>query len=295
MHTARAKTLVSRWNGMNIYRGCVHGCVYCDSRSTCYRFTHPFEDVEVKENAPELLEEALRKRRAAAVISTGSMSDPYQPCEKELRLMGRCLELLYKYGFGASVITKSDLVLRDLDLFESIQQRAKSVLQMTLTVSDDKLSGILEPNVCSTSRRYEVLKAFQERDIPAVVWITPLLPFLTDTEENLRWLLDRCFDAGVRGIVCFNAGMTLRDGCREYYYKALDRHFPGMSEKYRKCYGNAYEVNSPRNAALMRLFHEQCEKYGVLHDPEQCFRYIADLPEKEPQISLFDGIAPGKP
>ena len=288
MHTVEARSLLTGWNGMNIYRGCAHGCVYCDSRSVCYRFTHPFEDVEVKSNAPALLEEILRKKRKRLVISTGSMSDPYQPCEKELELMRRCLELFDRYGFGASVITKSDLVLRDLDLFERINSKARAVLQMTLTVADDALSRKLEPNVCASSRRYEVLREFRSRGIPAVVWMTPILPFLTDSEENLRQLLDWCFDAGVKGIVCFNAGLTLRDGSREYYYRALDRLFPGLSGEYRKRYGNSYEVNSPQNDRLMRMFHEECEKRGVLHDPEECFRFIAALPEERDQLSLFE-------
>ena len=288
MHFVEAKSLLSRQNGMNLYRGCVHGCVYCDSRSACYRFTHAFEDIEVKQNAPALLEAILKKKRQRIVISTGSMSDPYQPCERELQLTRRCLELIDRYGFGASVLTKSDLVLRDVDLFERINRRVKSVLQMTLTVADDALSRILEPNVCTSTRRYEVLKEFQARQIPTVVWMTPILPFLTDTEENLRRLLDCCFDAGVKGIVCWNAGLTLREGDREYFYRALDRHFPGLSEQYRRLYGNAYELNSPNSAALMRLFHTECEQRGVLHDPDACFRYIAELPEKQPQLSLFD-------
>ena len=287
MHEADAKALLNSTNGMNIYRGCVHGCVYCDSRSACYQFTHPFEDVEVKRNAPELLEETLRRRRKRCVISTGSMSDPYQPCEKELLLMRRCLELIERYGFGASVITKSDLVLRDLDLFESIHHRAKSVLQMTLTVADNGLSQVLEPNVCPSSRRYEVLKEFQSRGVPGVVWLSPFLPFLTDTEENLRRLLDFCFSANVKGIVCFGIGLTLRQGNREYFYKQLDRHFPGLSDEYRKTYGNAYVVSSPRNDELMRIFHMECERRGVLHDPEACFRFIAELPEEGAQLSLF--------
>lgn len=287
MHFVDAKSLLTRWNGMNIYRGCSHGCCYCDSRSTCYGFTHPFEDIEVKQNAPQLLEAILQKKRKRIVISTGSMSDPYQSCERELELMRRCLELLDRYGFGASVITKSDLVLRDLDLFDSINRKAKSVLQMTLTVADDRLSHMLEPNVCPTTRRYQVLKAFQAREVPAVVWLTPILPFLTDTEENIRTILGFCFDAGVKGIVCWNAGLTLREGDREYYYRALDRHFPGLSDEYRRRYGSSYEVLSPDNDRLMRLFHSECEKHGVLHDPDECFRYIAEMPERQDQLSIF--------
>ena len=281
MHFTEAKTLVSGRNGMNVYRGCAHGCVYCDSRSACYQFTHPFEDIEVKQNAPALLESVLQKRRKTCVISTGSMSDPYQPCEVELRLTRRCLELIDRYGFGASVITKSDLVLRDLDLFDSINRKAKGVLQMTLTIADDTLSRVLEPNVCTTTRRYEVLKAFQARGVPAVVWMTPILPFLTDTRENVQTILDYCFDAGVKGIVCFDAGVTLREGDREYYYRALDRHFPGLSDEYRKRYGTAYEVNSPDRNALMRLFHSECEKHGVLHRGTDSHGQFANWPRND--------------
>ena len=287
MHFVDAKSLLTQHGGMNLYRGCAHGCIYCDSRSRCYRFTHPFEDIEVKRNAPALLEDILKKRRRRLVISTGSMSDPYQPCEQELQLTRRCLELIERYGFGASVITKSDLVLRDLALFERIHQKAKAVLQMTLTVADDDLSRVLEPNVCTTSRRYEVLKEFQRLGIPTVVWMTPILPFLTDTEENVRRILDYCFDAGVKGVVCFGMGLTLRDGNREYFYAALDRRFPGLADEDRRRYGNAYEAASPNTAALLRIFHDECEKHGVLHDPEACFRYIAELPEPNEQLSLF--------
>ncbi len=288
MHFVDAKTALTTHNGLNIYRGCAHGCVYCDSRSACYQFTHPFEDIEVKQNAPALLAALLPKKRKKIVISTGSMSDPYQPCEKELKLTRQFLEIVDRYGFGASVITKSDLVLRDIDLFDSINKKAKSVLQMSLTVADEGLSRILEPNVCPSARRFEVLKAFQARGIPTVVWMTPILPFLSDTEENIRTLLDWCFDAGVKGIVCWNAGMTLRSGDREYYYRALDRHFPGLSETYRLRFGDAYEVNSPDNAKLMQIFHTECEKRGVLHDPEDCFRYIAALPDRQLRLSLFE-------
>ena len=173
MHFVEAKSLLTRWNGMNVYRGCTHGCIYCDSRSTCYQFTHPFEDVEVKENAPELLEQILRSRRKRTVIGFGSMSDPYQPCERELGMTRRCLELLDRYAFGATVITKSDLVLRDLPLFESIHQKAKAVLQMTLTVADESLSRKLEPHVATTKRRYEVLQEFGKRGIPTYLCHIP--------------------------------------------------------------------------------------------------------------------------
>ena len=251
MHNVKAKSLLTRYNGMNIYRGCTHGCIYCDSRSKCYHFEHQFEDVEVKTNAPELLEDILRRKRQRIVIGTGSMSDPYQPCEEKLLLTKTCLELIDRYEFGATVITKSDRVLRDIDLFDSINQKGKSVLQMTLTIADDKLSRIIEPNVCPSSRRYQVLKEFQKRGIPTVVWLTPFLPFLTDTEENFNALMNYCLDAGVKGIVCFGIGMTLREGNREYYYAALDRHFPGLKDVYVRRYGLNYLLPSPRRAELM--------------------------------------------
>ncbi|MBQ9824218.1 MAG: radical SAM protein [Solobacterium sp.] len=286
MHFKEAKTLLSKYNGMNICRGCTHGCIYCDSRSDCYQFSHDFEDVEVKANAPKLLEQTLRSRRNRVMISTGSMSDPYQPAEKDLKITRACLEVIEKYGFGASVITKSDLVLRDLDLFERINGKSKAVLQMTLTIADEDLSRKIEPGVCTSKRRYEVLKAFQQKGIPAVVWMTPLLPWLTDTWENVEQILAWCFDAGVRGIICFNAGLTLRSGNREYYYRNLDRMFPGLSEKYRKVYGNSYEVNSAHSAELMAYFHRECERHGVLHTPQECFSWIAEMPPRYEQVSL---------
>ena len=287
MHFVKAKSLLTRENGMNIYRGCMHGCVYCDSRSRCYQFTHPFEDIEVKENAPELLERILRTKRKKIVIGTGSMCDPYQPCEMELKIVRRCLELIDQYGFGAAVITKSDHVLRDVDLFASINKKAKAVVQMSLTIADEALSRKLEPNVCNSRRRYEALKELQKAGIPAVVWMTPILPFLTDTMENVGTILDWCFDAGVKGIICWNIGMTLREGNREYYYQALDRHFPGLSHRYREIFGNSYEVISSRDAQIMPWFHEQCEKHGILHTPEDCFAYMNDLPNRYEQMTLF--------
>ncbi len=286
MHFVQARSILTKWNGVNVYRGCSHGCIYCDSRSDCYRFTHPFEDIEVKENAPELLEKALSSKRKKCVIGSGSMSDPYQPCEKELGMTRRCLEMIKEKGFGATVITKSDLVLRDIDLFESINRRTKATVQMTLTCADSGLSRILEPNVCDTRHRYEVLKELQRHGIPTVVWMTPLLPFLTDTRENVDGILEYCIDAGVKGIVCFGIGMTLRQGNREYYYKALDRHFPGLSDRYRSMYGDSYNIVSPNNKELMEHFHSVCERNGILHTPEDCFSYIAEIPSR--QRTLFD-------
>lgn len=287
MHFVNARTILSAQDGMNLCRGCTHGCIYCDSRSRCYGFTHAFEDIEVKQNAPALLEAALRSRRRRCMIGTGSMSDPYLPAERELCLTRRCLELIDRYEFGAAVITKSDLVLRDLDLLQSIREKGKAVVQMTLTTYEEALCRIVEPHVCTTRRRFEVLCALRDRGIPTVVWLTPILPYLNDTRENLTGILDYCIRAGVKGIICFGMGMTLREGNREYYYAALDRHFPGLRERYRREFGNAYVLESPRNAELMALFHATCEQHGILHDNEQIFAWLRELPERYEQMTLF--------
>lgn len=287
MHFISAKSILSAQNGMNLYRGCTHGCIYCDSRSVCYGMEHAFEDVAVKENALILLEAALKRKRRRCMIATGSMSDPYMPLEKELRMTRRAAELVCRYGFGFTVITKSDLILRDLPLLEQINQQSKCVVQMTLTNTDDRLSRILEPNVCTTTQRVQVLKAMRDAGIPTVVWMTPFLPFLNDTRENVMGLAEMCAAAGVRGIVCFGIGMTLREGNREYYYQQLDRHFPGLREQYIRYYGDAYEIVSPHHTALMRELCDFCEQHGIMHDPAQVFRYLAEFEEPETQLTLL--------
>lgn len=287
MHLVEAKGILSSQNGMNIYRGCTHGCIYCDSRSKCYHIDHAFEDIEVKINAPELLEKALKSKRKKCMIGTGSMCDPYMPVEKEMQIMRRCLEVIKKYDYGAAVITKSDLVLRDIDLLKSINDEQKAVVQMTLTTYDDELCSIVEPNVCVTSRRYEVLKIMQKEGIPTVVWLTPLLPYINDDMKNLRGILELCADAGVKGIVCFAMGLTLREGNREYFYNALDKHFPGLKSKYMREYGISYELNSPFQNKLMDEFVSFCRKYDIIYTPEECFGYMNELPDKYKQLSFF--------
>ena len=289
MHFVEAKGIIHNkggFNGMNIYRGCTHGCIYCDSRSLCYQFTHQFEDIEVKKNAPELLEQALKSKRSKCMIGTGSMSDPYMHCEKELRLTRKCLEIIHKYGFGLAIQTKSDMILDDIDLLDAINKKTKCVVQMTLTTYDDNLCSILEPNVCNTKRRIEVLEEMQKRGIPTVVWLSPILPFINDTEENITKILNECVRTGVKGIICFGMGMTLRDGDREYFYEALDKNFPGLKYRYMSTYGNSYEVTSPNNAKLMRIFRRICKEHGIISEPDECFKYMNDLPDK--QISIFD-------
>jgi DNA repair photolyase len=222
------------------------------------------------------------------MIGTGAMSDPYMHCEETLRLTRCCLEIILKHGFGAAIQTKSDRILRDIDLLDAINRSAKCVVQMTLTTYDDALCGILEPNVCNTRRRIEVLERMAERNIPTVVWLTPILPFINDTEENVAAILNACAGAGVKGVIDFGMGLTLRDGDREYYYAALDRHFPGMKARYIREYGNAYALPSPNAPALTALFHKICGKNGMLSTPEACFDFMQTLPERNRQMSIFD-------
>lgn len=279
MHFVNAKGILSAQNGMNLYRGCTHGCIYCDSRSKCYQINHDFEDIEVKQNAPELLERALRSKRKKCMIGTGAMCDSYMHCEEQLGLTRRCLELIDRYEFGLAIQTKSDRILRDLDLLRSINQKAKCVVQMTLTTYDEELCRIIEPKVCTTKRRFEVLKTLHENGIPTVVWMSPLLPFINDTRENVEGILDYCIQAGVYGIICFGIGLTLREGNREYFYRALDKHFPGMRERYHQKYGYAYEVVSGNSRELMRVFHEVCRENKIVSNREDVFAYLKEFPE----------------
>lgn len=274
---------------MNIYRGCTHGCIYCDSRSKCYQMTHSFEDIEVKANAVELLESALKRKRRPCMIGTGAMSDPYIPLEKSFCHMRKCLEIIDKYGFGVTVHTKSNIILRDLDLLKSINQKTKAVVQMTLTTYDEKLCKILEPNVCTTYERFKVLEIMRDNNIPTIVWLAPILPFINDTEENISGILKYCETAKVKGIICFGMGLTLREGNREYFYQKLNEHFPTLKEKYIRTYGNSYEVTSPNNNRLMQIFLSECRRLGIMHKPDEIFAYLSEFRQNEnEQLNLFD-------
>ena len=292
MHFKNVKGILSSTNGMNLYRGCLHGCIYCDSRSECYCMDHDFEDVEVKANALELLENNLKRKRSKCMLATGSMSDPYIPLENELKHVRKALGLAYNYGFGFTLITKSNRVLRDFDLLTAINNKTKCVVQMTLTTCDENLCKKIEPNVSTTKERVAVLKKLHEAGIPTVVWLCPILPFINDTKENIKGILDYCIEAKVYGIICFGMGVTLRKGNREYFYQQLDHLFPGMKEKYIKTYGVKYQLNSPNNNELMQLFHQTCQANGIVHDNNQIFDYLKKYENKHEniQLSLFDDI-----
>lgn len=289
MHKVLAKHILSNQNGMNIYRGCLHGCIYCDARSDCYQMKHAFVDIEIKENAPDLLDYALRHKRKKCMIGTGAMSDPYLPIEKDLRLTRRCLEHIAEHGFGATLITKSDLVLRDLDILKEINRQSKCVIQVTMTTYDEDLCRILEPNVCTTKRRAEVLNILRDEGIPTVCWMTPIIPFINDTRENIEGLLSYCVQAKVKGILQWGIGLTLRDGNREYFYEQLDKHFPGMKERYIKGFGNAYSIVSPINGELMGIVNAVCKRESIMTNADQIFAYLNEYEDKlaGEQLSLF--------
>lgn len=291
MHEVKVKGILSAQNGMNLYRGCTHGCIYCDSRSRCYQINHDFEDIEVKVNAPQLLEEALRKKRKKCMISTGSMCDPYIHLEERVRNTRRCIELIHTYDFGLSILTKSSRILEDLDLLIKINNKTKCVVQMTLTTYDEALCKLIEPNVSTTKERFECLKVMRDHGIPTVVWLSPILPFINDTEENIVGLINDCIEAKVHGIICFSMGLTLREGNREYFYKKLDELFPGMKARYIESFGNSYEVISPNNEKLMQLMKEACKKNHILFGVDQCFEYLHKFEEKSDYEQLkLDGL-----
>ncbi|MDE5973139.1 MAG: radical SAM protein [Eubacterium sp.] len=290
MHYVKAKGILSPKNGMNLYRGCSHGCIYCDSRSKCYNMQHDFEDIEIKENAVELLENTLKHKRKKCMIGTGSMTDPYIPLEMELQNVRKALSLIYENGFGFTVITKSNRILRDIDLLQKINEKTKCVVQMTLTTADEELCRKIEPNVSTSKERFEVLKQMRDAGIPTVVWLSPILPFINDTWENISAILDMCIEAKVYGIICFGMGVTLRDRNREYFYNQLDKHFPGLKEKYIKIYGNRYVINSFNNNTLMKQFNDKCDEHGIVHNNDLIFEYLHTFEEKQlsKQLSLWE-------
>jgi DNA repair photolyase len=289
MHTKEVKGILSPTNGMNISRGCLHGCIYCDARSKCYDMKHDFEDVEIKINAPLLLEDALRRKRKKCMVGTGAMSDPYIPIPENLANIRACLEIIENHGCGLAIQTKSNLILRDLDLLIKINEKAKCIVETTLTTYDEALCKILEPNVCTTRARVEMLKIMRDKGIETIVWISPILPFINDTAENLRGLLQYCVEAKVYGIICFGIGMTLREGDREYYYQKLDEHFPGLKQKYRRKYGNSYQLTCDNNDALMKELFSVCDKHSIVYGVEKLFAYMRAYEEKHPvtQLELF--------
>jgi len=249
---------------MNIYRGCPHGCIYCDSRSDCYK-NPDFDTVKVKENALEIIRNDLRRKVKTGVIGTGAMSDPYNPLEKELKLTRNALELINSFNFGAGITTKSDLVSRDADILCDIQSHSPVIVKFSVSTADDELCQKIEPGAATASGRFEAMRKLSAQGVFCGVLLVPLLPFINDTEENIIKILELAHDAGAKFVYTY-MGMTLRKGSRENYYSNLDKIMPGISEKYEKRFGRRYTCISPSGKKLWIAFTEKCERLGLLYD-----------------------------
>lgn len=288
-----AKTIVSAysdssWFGincnMNIYKGCCHGCIYCDSRSDCYRI-EDFDRVRAKENALEIIRNDLRRKVKTGVVGTGAMSDPYNPFEKELLLTRHGLELINAYGFGAAIATKSSLITRDIDLLSEIKEHSPVLCKITVTAAQDDLSRVIEPNVSASSERFEAISRLTEAGIFTGVLLMPVLPFITDNEENISSIVKQAHESGARFIYPA-MGMTLRSNQREHYYTKLDQYFPGLRVKYQSYYKDAYSCSSPRAKKLWEVFTQECRRYGILYEMQEIIRcYKQGYGSK--QLSLF--------
>ena len=271
-----AKTIVSKvkygsnWFGidynMNLYKGCCHGCIYCDSRSECYQIEN-FDEVCLKENAIEILEKELRSKRQKGVIGLGAMSDTYNPFEKKYEVTRKALELINKYSFGVSIETKSDLIIRDIDILKIIAKKHSTIIKITITTNNDDLSKIIEPNVCVSTKRFEAVNKLSGSGLFVGVILTPMLPFITDSEENIKEIVKLSYENGAKFVYTYPyMGVTLRNNQREYYYEKLDKHFPGIKAKYIKYYGNKYNCTVFNNNKLYNVFKNECEKYGLLYN-----------------------------
>ena len=249
---------------MNIYRGCPHGCIYCDSRSHCFK-NPDFDTVKVKENALEVIRNDLRRKVKTGVIGTGAMSDPYNPLEKELKLTRNALELINAFNFGVGLATKSALVTRDADILRDIQTHSPVIVKFSISTADDELCKKLEPNAAAASERFEAMRQLSAQGIFCGVLLVPLLPFVNDKEDNIIKILTLAHDSGAKFVYTY-MGMTLRTGSREYYYAHLDKIMPGVKEKYMRRFGPRYTCISPNSKKLWLSFTEKCEMLGLLYD-----------------------------
>lgn len=293
MEQVPAKHILTRnkstaWFGtdhtMNLYRGCCHGCIYCDSRSECYG-DDTFDTVKTKERALELLRDELRRKVRPAFIAMGSMSDPYNPFEQELELTRKALMLIHAYEHGVAVCTKSDLILRDADLYADIQARSPVICKLTVTTMDETLAAQIEPGAPSPEARLKALAGLSQQGIFAGVVLMPVLPFLTDSVESVCTVVDAVAEAG--GKFIYPAfGMTLRDRQRAYYYERLDQLFPGVRERYEKQYGDRYECPSPRARELWAAFSRRCKERGLHYEMRKIV--LAAKGPYETQLTFFD-------
>ncbi|MBR6033784.1 MAG: radical SAM protein [Clostridia bacterium] len=290
-----AKTILSKekygadWYGidykMNLYRGCSHGCIYCDSRSNCYHIVN-FDVPKGKENALVTLENELLKKKEKGVVGIGSMSDTYNPLEKEYEQTRGALKLLSKYNFGVSIDTKSDLILRDIDLLKEINSKNKVIIKFTITTPNDELSKIIEPHVCVSSKRFEAIKTLTDNGIFTGIMMNPVLPFITDSEEDIKKLVRLAHDSGAKFIHSY-MGMTLRENQRDYYYEQLDKHFKGLKEKYIRTYGEKYSCPVPNYKELYKVLTDECDKYGILYNMKDIIKAYKKEDTSNEQITLF--------
>ena len=295
MKFVKAKTILtkvkdgSEWYGvdynMNLYGGCSHGCIYCDSRSNCYHIDN-FNRVRGKENALYILEKELSKKRAKGIVGIGSMSDTYNPLEIKYEQTRGALKLISKYGFGVSIDTKSDLILRDLDLLKEINSKNNVIIKFTITTPDDKLSKIIEPNVCVSSKRLEAIKILSDNGIFVGIMLNPVLPFITDKEEDIKALVRLASEYGAKFIHTY-MGMTLRENQRDYYFNKLEEHFIGLKSKYIKTYGDKYNCLPQNYKYLYNVFVNECNKYGVLYKMDDIIKTYKKKIIDNKQISLF--------
>lgn len=293
MEYVEAKTILSKTNhgeywfggdyGMNLYRGCSHGCIYCDSRSNCYQIDN-FDKIRVKKDALLILEKELRSKRKKGVVGIGAMSDSYNPLEKQLNLTRNALKLLDRYGFGVSIDTKSDLIVRDIDVFQSIQQHSDVIVKLTITCADDVLSKKIEPNVCPSSKRFAAIKQLSDAGIFCGVLFTPMLPMITDSEEHIKEMVRLSYEHGAKFIFSM-FGVTLRENQRDYYYEQLDALFPGLSYRYRQGYRDSYMCNVAMSNRKRYIFETECKKYGLLYRMEDIIKaYKKDRTVKQMQL-----------
>jgi DNA repair photolyase len=270
IHEVTAKTLLSSsrqpdpWFGikytMNLYRGCTHQCIYCDSRSECYQIEN-FADVLVKTNAIDLLKKELPRKRVKGTIGTGSMSDPYLPLEATRNLTRQALEVIAQHQFPVHALTKSDLVLRDLETLREIN-RVYAAVSFTITTADDDLGKQLEPGAPIVSRRFTAMAQLAAAGIMTGVLLMPVLPFIEDNAENITAIVSRAHDCGAAYILA-SFGMTLRDRQRAHYYAQLDRLFPGLRKQYERRFGVRYSASANDAHRLEHIFREQCARYGI--------------------------------
>lgn len=290
MHYKEVKAILTPQNGLNIYRGCNHGCMFCDGRSTCHRMDHDFEDIEVKTRAVDMLENALKKKRTRSMINTGSLTDPYVDIEADLQYMRRCLHQIERFDFGVVIQTKSNMVLRDIDILDKINRKTKCVVVIKMCTADEKLAKILEPNASTVTERKEVLLAMKERGIPTLVNLGPILPYINDSEKALMDIIDICKEARVYGIMTDKMWPVIREGNKERFMELLGKHFAELYDRYEDEFEGAKVLATPNQLGLKRLLMESCEENGIVYDKDELLRFMREYKNKTmgTQMSIFD-------